>query len=248
MRVPLVAPAGGCMKRRREVEEGEEEAVDALRGGDGDGDDEGKSPYDDEEAEEEEGALPRTRSEPSSSPPAKKAPRTKRVEEGGGRVAAVGAGARAASLDAIYGEGAAATVQLKPELAHNLKLSSVHELITWVMTDHGRNPRWAFVRHKPLVSKVVMLLAPGIDRERVATSAELMPRVRSAMGQGVTTVFDNPTANEFNVARALLCSVNDSPPSSSSSRQRGSREGKNAKRAHAVGESSSREPGADPHE
>jgi hypothetical protein len=39
------------------------------------------------------------------------------------------------------------------------------------MTDHGANPsRWAFVRNKPLVSRVVMLLAPGIDATRCVLS------------------------------------------------------------------------------
>jgi hypothetical protein len=59
--------------------------------------------------------------------------------------------AAAGSLRAIYGEGAAATVELKPELAHNLKLASVHELITWVMTDHGSMPRWVRLQNTPRV-------------------------------------------------------------------------------------------------
>jgi RNA exonuclease 1 len=64
------------------------------------------------------------------------------------------------------------------------------------------------VRNKPLVSRVVLLLVPGVDFARCAeSSARLMPNVRAALGRGVPTAFDNPTANEFNVARALLCSV-----------------------------------------
>ena len=80
--------------------------------------------------------------------------------------------ANPAPADAVYGGDARASVELKPEHALGLKLSSVHELITWVMTDRGANPRWAFVRNKPLVSRVVLLLVPGLDRARCASSAE----------------------------------------------------------------------------
>lgn len=125
-----------------------------------------------------------------------------------------------APADAVYGGDARASVELKPEHALGLKLSSVHELITWVMTDRGANPRWAFVRNKPLVSRVVLLLVPGLDRARCASSAELMPNTRAALGAGLPTTFDNPTANELNVARALLCSVSDHAPNAGVARER----------------------------
>ena len=73
----------------------------------------------------------------------------------------------------IYGADARAEVTLKPDGASRggVRLSALHELVTWVMTDHGANPsRWAFVRNKPLVSRVVMLLAPGIDATRCVLS------------------------------------------------------------------------------
>ena len=128
--------------------------------------------------------------------------------------------ANPAPADAVYGGDARASVELKPEHALGLKLSSVHELITWVMTDRGANPRWAFVRNKPLVSRVVLLLVPGLDRARCASSAELMPNTRAALGVGLPTTFDNPTANELNVARALLCSVSDRAPNAGVARER----------------------------
>ena len=97
------------------------------------------------------------------------------------------------ALAQIYGDGASAGVELKPELARGLKLHGVHELVTWTCTDGvGVSPRWAFVRNKPLVSCVVLVCAPGVDHARVATAAELTPNIKKRLGTGVPTWFDNP--------------------------------------------------------
>ena len=75
------------------------------------------------------------------------------------------------ALARIYGDGASAGVELKPELARGLKLHGVHELVTWTCTDSvGMPPRWAFVRNKPLVSCVVLVCAPGVDHARLSLS------------------------------------------------------------------------------
>ena len=112
------------------------------------------------------------------------------------------------SLRQIYGEGASAAVELKPELARGLKLHGVHQLVTWTCTDGiGMPPRWAFVRNKPLVSCVILVCAPGVDHARAATSAELMPNIKTHLGTGVPTFYDNPTATEGNVLKSALFSV-----------------------------------------
>ena len=112
------------------------------------------------------------------------------------------------ALAQIYGDGASAGVELKPELARGLKLHGVHELVTWTCTDGvGMPPRWAFVRNKPLVSCVLLVCAPGVDHARASTAAELTPNVKKRLGTGVPTWFDNPTATEGNILKALLFSV-----------------------------------------
>ena len=112
------------------------------------------------------------------------------------------------ALAQIYGDGASAGVELKPELARGLKLHGVHELVTWTCTDGvGVSPRWAFVRNKPLVSCVLLVCAPGVDHARASTAAELTPNIKKRLGTGVPTWFDNPTATEGNVLKALLFSV-----------------------------------------
>ena len=112
------------------------------------------------------------------------------------------------SLRQIYGDGASAAVELKPELARGLKLHGVHQLVTWTCTDGiGMPPRWAFVRNKPLVSCVILVCAPGVDHARAATAAELMPNIKTHLGTGVPTFYDNPTATEGNVLKSALFSV-----------------------------------------
>lgn len=123
-------------------------------------------------------------------------------------------GVPTADLDpalAVY-EGARASVTLKPEFAKGLRVADVHELVTWVLTSGGGNPRWAFVRHKPVVRQVVMILAPGLDEARCAAAAELMPNIRRRLGRGLPTNHDNATANEITLARAVLCSVREDAP------------------------------------
>ena len=123
---------------------------------------------------------------------------------------------------AVY-EGARASVTLKPEFAKGLRAADVHELVTWVLTPDGPNPRWAFVRHKPVVRRVLMILAPGLDEARCAAAAELMPNIRARLGKGVPTNHDNATANEITVARAVLCSVREDAPNSGKARSHSSR-------------------------
>ena len=166
---------------------------------------EGEDPRDDDEADDvSDSQVRRSEGPPSVDPTDRPSTRTAPTADGlnGG-----------GCLRLVYGEDAAASVALKPEHAPppGLRLTAVHELVTWVMTDtHGQSPRWAFVRHKPLVHRVVMLLVNGLDAARCAGAAELMPNIRRALGgSGVRTTHDNPTANQLGVVSALLCSVSD---------------------------------------
>ena len=109
-------------------------------------------------------------------------------------------------LSKVYA-GTHPSVTLKPEMAKTLRVSDVSELVTWVLTPTGSNPRWAFIRNKPMVTKVVMVLAPGLCEHRVANSAELLPNIRNLLGKGIATNHDNATSNEITLARTVLNSV-----------------------------------------
>jgi hypothetical protein len=120
----------------------------------------------DSDSESEEGALP------SAPPPRAKTLAGPDAEEEDADADADGIRSAQVARE-IYGADARAEVTLKPDGASRggVRLSALHELVTWVMTNHGANPsRWAFVRNKPLVSRVVMLLAPGIDATRCVLS------------------------------------------------------------------------------
>ncbi|KAG0560219.1 hypothetical protein KC19_10G163500 [Ceratodon purpureus] len=63
----------------------------------------------------------------------------------------------------VYGAEAKAEVILHPpEKNSRLGARDLQGLVRWVLAD-GENPKWVFVRNKPLVKKVVMLLMPGLD-------------------------------------------------------------------------------------
>ena len=119
----------------------------------------------------------------------------------------------------VYGD-AVASVTLKPEFAKTLKVGDVSELVTWVLTPDGGNPAWAFVRHKPKISRIVMVLAPGLCENRCANARELMPNIANFLGKGVPTNTDNGTANELNVARTVLNSVRDDGPNNGLAKKR----------------------------
>ena len=135
------------------------------------------------------------------------------------------AGGHPAPADAVYGGDARASVELKPEHALGLKLSSVHELITWVMTDRGANPRWAFVRNKPLVSRVVLLLVPArwIARDaHPAPSSCPTPAPRSAWAYPPPSITRPPTNSTSRAPSCATspCSVSDRAPNAGVARER----------------------------
>lgn len=153
-------------------------------------------------------------------------------EDEPGAIADRDPGVPTADLDpalAVY-EGARASVTLKPEFAKNLRVADVHELVTWVLTSGGGNPRWAFVRHKPVVRQVVMILAPGLDESRCAAAAELMPNIRKRLGRGLPTNHDNATANDITLARAVLCSVREDAPNAGKATTKIAKSAKNEER------------------
>ena len=112
----------------------------------------------------------------------------------------------------IYGADARAEVRLKQECANTFKLSHAHELALWTLLPEDANecvnPRWAFVRNKPLIDRVVMLLAPGLDHKTWCDDgAVACPRIKRALGDGLRTTCESPTAVGMTLCKALMYSV-----------------------------------------
>lgn len=58
---------------------------------------------------------------------------------------------------------AVAGVEVRPEEGP-VRLSDVQNLLLWVLAE-GTNPRWCFVKNKPLVKRVVALALHGLHGE-----------------------------------------------------------------------------------
>jgi RNA exonuclease 1 len=113
---------------------------------------------------------------------------------------------------AIYGADARGEVSLKLECANNFKLSEAHELALWTLLPGEAkecvNPRWAFVRNKPLIDRVVIVLAPGLDHKRWCDEgATTCPRMKSVLRDGLKTMCESPTAVGMTLCKSLLYSV-----------------------------------------
>ena len=70
----------------------------------------------------------------------------------------------AEQLHAIYGCEALASVELTTPLGRPLHLDETQNLLLWALThDLGEMPKWAMVRHKPLISGALVILARDLD-------------------------------------------------------------------------------------
>ncbi|CAI5536956.1 unnamed protein product, partial [Closterium sp. Naga37s-1] len=88
----------------------------------------------------------------------------------------------------VYGAQARAELELRPPVgkgaeqrAKPLSFTDVQDLILWVLTGEV-NPQWAFIKNKPLVSRVVVLLVPGIDAHTFHSRPDLFPNLHRCFG------------------------------------------------------------------
>ena len=119
---------------------------------------------------------------------------------------------RNAERAAIYGEDARAEVKLKQECANSFKLANAHEVVLWTLVPTEAkecvNPRWAFVRNKPLVDRVVVLLAPGLDHKRWCDDGAVScPNMKRRLGDGLRTTCESPTSMGMPLCKSLMYSV-----------------------------------------
>ncbi|CAI5973814.1 unnamed protein product [Closterium sp. NIES-64] len=88
----------------------------------------------------------------------------------------------------VYGAQARAELELRPPVskgaeqrAKPLSFTDVQDLILWVLTGEV-NPQWVFIKNKPLVSRVVVLLVPGIDAHTFHSHPDLFPNLHRCFG------------------------------------------------------------------
>lgn len=114
------------------------------------------------------------------------------------------AAATAAGFVDVYGSGACAEVEVFPQ-AGPIRLADVQNLLLWVLGE-GTNPRWCFVKNKPLVKRVLLLAAHGVDKAtwEAAGAAGTLPAWRSHLGQPVELQARNATLAPGSTVHSLL--------------------------------------------
>ncbi|GAQ87994.1 Exonuclease family protein [Klebsormidium nitens] len=105
----------------------------------------------------------------------------------------------------VYGPNARAEIELKPPARSEqlIRLQDVSGLVTWTLAD-GIMPPWVFLKNKPLVSKVVLLYAAGLDPVLFSARPDLFPNIRTTFGTHRVAGGLEPTADVVSAAGVLL--------------------------------------------
>lgn len=104
----------------------------------------------------------------------------------------------------VYGADAKAELVLHaPSSNSRLKFQDLQGLVTWILAD-GESPKWAFVKNKPLVSKVVMLFMPGLDAALYMEHPALFKSLTQCCGKPRAAVGVSPLASLAQTVEALF--------------------------------------------
>ncbi|KAG0606128.1 hypothetical protein M758_9G116100 [Ceratodon purpureus] len=104
----------------------------------------------------------------------------------------------------VYGAQARAQLELQPPGPNSrLNFQDLQGLVTWVLAD-GENPKWVFVKNKPLVTKVVMLHMPGLDAALYMEHSGLFRSLTQCCGVPRAAVGVSPLATPAQTVEALF--------------------------------------------
>jgi RNA exonuclease 1 len=119
------------------------------------------------------------------------------------RLLTKGKGTRSDYFD-VYGAQARAELVLQPPTPNaRLSFQDLQGLVTWVLAD-GESPKWAFVKNKPLVTKVVMLHMPGLDAALYMEHPSLCKSLTHHCGVPRAAVGVSPMATPAQTVEALF--------------------------------------------
>lgn len=100
----------------------------------------------------------------------------------------------------VYGQEARPEVDITS--TSPIRISDVQALLLWVLAD-GVMPSWAFVKHKPLLQRVIMVAIPGIDAECFSTNASLLSNMHQ-LGSPITVFSKSHHCNSADAVQALF--------------------------------------------
>eukprot|EP00899_Mesostigma_viride_P026558 jgi/Mesvir1/7087/Mv09193-RA.4 len=108
----------------------------------------------------------------------------------------------------VYGSDARADLVLKMNEKRNnrLKMKDIQDLILWVLGERESpgSPNWVFIKNKPLVSKVVVVLLHGLGSHHYYHCAELFPNLKRCCGEPVALDGIGDTISALATAKALI--------------------------------------------
>eukprot|EP00775_Hariotina_reticulata_P006259 gene6259-6497_t len=129
----------------------------------------------------------------------KKAKKEKKKNKKHSAAAAAAASGQGTYLN-VYGENPRAHAELKA--THPIQLRDVQQLVLWVLGD-AVSPRWVFLRNKPLIPAVVLVLANGLTQQLLEDHKDVLPHLSMLPAPAVTLALNS----HVRPGAHLLCSV-----------------------------------------
>ncbi|GBG85051.1 hypothetical protein CBR_g39514 [Chara braunii] len=113
----------------------------------------------------------------------------------------------------VYGPTARAELSFTTSQVpcNEIRIQDISQLILWVLGE-APNPRWVFVKNKPLISKVVLVLLSGLDAALFNARPDLFPGLSRCFGKPCTVSAINPVIDSLATASALLSFPSNKKP------------------------------------
>lgn len=102
----------------------------------------------------------------------------------------------------VYGPQATADIEVKTEEGP-VRISDVQNLLLWVLAE-GSNPRWCFIKNKPLVKGVVVLALHGLDQTLYQHNKGNLPCLSDYFGEPIELQSRNSTFVPGQTVHALF--------------------------------------------
>lgn len=97
---------------------------------------------------------------------------------------------------------ARAAIELRP--VRFIRLPDIQNLVLWVLGEGSNPAKWAFVRNKALVERVVLVAVPGLDAETWRAHRSALPTLGGKLGEPVTLLAQRADVWQSQSVRSLF--------------------------------------------